>query len=123
METSENVVGFIAASAFYPTYEEWKLSFFAFSSSSLFCLFILPMRNGNCAFFTPWKFSVICLFILPMRNGNRVSRCIYLFCKTLFILPMRNGNYVVFRMPTSSCSLFILPMRNGNETFGFFDQH
>jgi len=98
---------------FYPTYEEWKpsklieevilwVSFLSYlwgmetpkdkrNSKDLWHLFILPMRNGNQAYFE--NKEVVYNFLsylwgMETSNGAKGIKKRWI----LFILPMRNGN-------------------------------
>ena len=100
---------------FHLTYEELKLAFSIFITS-IFFVFILPMRNWNKKIY--WqKFSVlIYVFILPMRNWNLQYYHWSLALSAVFILPMRNWNKSRLRESKIMRDfVFILPMRNWNQ--------
>ena len=98
----------------YPTYEEWKPTYFCGNINADFFVLILPMRNGNiysginmianyqflsylwgmethkdC---TNWAGIWFWVLILPMRNGNHLLSPTLLLLNFVLILPMRNGN-------------------------------
>ena len=75
----------------YPTYEEWKLRKWSVTSLLLSVL-ILPMRNGNSAYWH-WQTSLSGVLILPMRNGNDLYLYTVQYPHMVLILPMRNGNF------------------------------
>jgi len=82
----------VVSNTFYPTYEEWKhinsnrICFFTF-------LFILPIRNGN---------------VCPVKDQTSVPVAFYPTYEEWKHYDFATFNVVVFR-------LFILPMRNGNS--------
>ena len=119
----------------YPTYEEWKLTYFSTSLYSklkflsylwgmetivflllqalyhLFLSYLWGMETRN---ISPWDFDETKVLILPMRNGNKLG----MYNKITF----SNSSYPTYeewKQKNSSYNFFflvvlILPMRNGN---------